>query len=168
MRDIRQDRAATLICALSQTAQSSNSTRPGDCDVRCGRFATSHHLPLCQLHRSDWTRKKLVAIISSAPCWTKECSLPRKTDSNNPADWLWIASSDLAGVEVLVRQEISYELCRGKLAELLEKIMKAELIRLGWFLEKTHDLERLLDALRDRGSNLLPVAEPLCDALNDA
>jgi hypothetical protein len=29
----------------------------------------------------------------------------------------------------------------------LEKVLKAELIRLGWRLEKTHDLDRLLDEL---------------------
>jgi hypothetical protein len=63
--------------------------------------------------------------------------LPRKTDSNNPADWLWISASDLEGVRELAGRELSDSLCRGKLAEILEKIIKAELIRLGWRLEKT-------------------------------
>lgn len=69
--------------------------------------------------------------------------MPRKTDSNNPADWLWFSESDLEGVRELAARELIHVLCRGKLAEILEKIMKAELIRLGWRLEKTHDLNRL-------------------------
>lgn len=94
--------------------------------------------------------------------------MARKTDSNNPADWLWIAASDLEGIQSLANQLIGYEMCRSKLAEVLEKILKAELLRLGWFLEKTHDLERLLDLLVSRKSDLAEVAEPLCDALNQA
>jgi len=61
--------------------------------------------------------------------------LPRKTDSNNPADWLFIAQSDLEAIRDLADRELGYWLCRSKLAEVLEKVLKAELIRLGWFLE---------------------------------
>ncbi len=39
--------------------------------------------------------KKPSAISFSGPCSRKECCLPRKTDSNNPADWLWIAGSEM-------------------------------------------------------------------------
>ena len=91
--------------------------------------------------------------------------MPRKTDSNNPADWLWIAASDLEGVRELADRELSYQLCRGKLAEILEKIVKAELIRLGWRLEKIHDLNRLALALRSYGSPSETAATPLCQAL---
>ena len=94
--------------------------------------------------------------------------MPRKTDSNNPGDWLWIASSDLAGVEILLTQEVAYEMARSKLAEILEKVLKAELLRLGWFLRRTHDLELLLDALIDKKSDLVTAAEPLCDSLSEA
>jgi HEPN domain-containing protein len=90
--------------------------------------------------------------------------LPRKTDSNNPADWLWSAASDLEGVRELAARELSYELCRSKLAEILEEIVKAELIHLGWRLEKTHDLNRLALALRNHSSPLETVATPLCQA----
>ena len=93
--------------------------------------------------------------------------MPRKTDSNNPADWLWISASDLEGVRALVSQELSHSLCRGKLAEILEKIIKAELIRLGWRLEKTHELNRLALALRSYGSPSETAATPLCQALAD-
>jgi HEPN domain-containing protein len=61
--------------------------------------------------------------------------------------------------------QISYAAARSKLAEILEKILKAELLRLGWSLEKTHDLDRLNDLLAERKSDLLPSVEPLCDAL---
>jgi len=91
--------------------------------------------------------------------------LPRKTDSNNPADWLYIAESDLAGLMTLARQELAYELCRSKLAEVLEKVLKAELIRLGWPLLKTHDLQVLSNELNVLKSDLSPVAKPLCNAL---
>ncbi len=91
--------------------------------------------------------------------------MPRKTDSSNPADWLWIAESDLEALQVLLDREVGHPLCRSKLAEVLEKFMKAELLRLGWFLEKTHDLDRLLDQLELRKSDLAPQVEPWCDAL---
>ena len=91
--------------------------------------------------------------------------MPRKTDSNNPADWLWISASDLEGVRALVSQELSHSLCRGKLAEILEKIIKAELIRLGWRLEKTHDLNHLALALQRLASPIEPSAAPLCRQL---
>ena len=88
--------------------------------------------------------------------------MPRKTDSNNPGDWLALAESDLEGVTILVNQQTSYYLCRSKLAEILEKILKAELIRLGWFLEKTHDLEKLGNELNSRKSDLVTQIKTLC------
>lgn len=94
--------------------------------------------------------------------------MPRKTDSHNPADWLLIAGSEVEALRVLAGQEIGYSMCRSKLAEALEKIMKAELIRLGWFLEKTHDLEKLLGELQARKSDLTPRLDPLCDEFAEA
>ncbi len=91
--------------------------------------------------------------------------MPRKTDSSNPADWLSFAESDLQGLQVLAKQEISPELCSSKLAEVLEKILKAELIRTGWTLERTHDLLRLANELNARGSDLVPEVRPLAIAL---
>lgn len=85
----------------------------------------------------------------------------RKTDSNNPADWLSFAESDLQGLQVLAQKELSPELCSSKLAVVLEKILKAELIRLGWMLERTHDLLRLANELNARGSDLVPEVRPL-------
>ena len=88
----------------------------------------------------------------------------RKTDSGNPADWLYLASSDLEGIRDLATRELAYHLCRSKLAEVIEKILKAELIRCGWLLEKTHDLMRLLELIEQRSPDLLAASEPL--ALN--
>jgi HEPN domain-containing protein len=53
-------------------------------------------------------------------------------------------------------------MCQSKLAEILEKILKAELIRQGWFLEKTHDLERLRKELLSRDTALANSLESLC------
>jgi HEPN domain-containing protein len=92
---------------------------------------------------------------------TKGCCLPRKTDSNNPADWLYLSERDLAAIRQLSVNEVGYELCRGKLAEVIEKLMKAELIRLGWKLEKIHDLRKLLGELEVRQSHLSSALRPL-------
>jgi len=91
--------------------------------------------------------------------------LPRKTNSKNPADWLAIAASDMDMVRMAAEQEISYSGARSKLAEILEKILKAELIRTGWPLEKTHDLNRLFELLVEYDSDVISAAEPLCDEL---
>lgn len=92
--------------------------------------------------------------------------MPRKTDSTNPADWLWIAELDLEGVRLNVAHEVAYYGCQGKLAEILEKILKAELIHLGWSLERTHDLGKLLGELIARRSLMVSPASPLVNALN--
>ena len=91
--------------------------------------------------------------------------MPRKTDSSNPADWLWIAASDLELIQLAAEQEIGYAAARSKLAEVLEKVMKAELIRTGWPLEKTHDLERLLEKMVVQGSDLAESFATLCESL---
>jgi HEPN domain-containing protein len=78
--------------------------------------------------------------------------LPRKTDSSRPGDWLEFAAEDIASVRQLAGQEIAYRVCCGKLAEAVEKIFKAELIRLGWPLVRTHNLPLLAQELARRGS----------------
>jgi len=91
--------------------------------------------------------------------------LPRKTDSNNPADWLLIAELELEGVTELTEREVSYILCRSKLAEILEKLLKAELIRNGWFLVKTHEVVKLNEELRNYDPQLADELQPLVEAL---
>lgn len=87
--------------------------------------------------------------------------MPRKTDSHNPADWLWIAERDLAALQAIAAQELGYELCRSKLAEVFEKVLKAELLRQGWFLEKIHDLRKLGSELAERDPALAEKVRPL-------
>ena len=94
--------------------------------------------------------------------------MPRKTDSNNPADWIYIAESDLAGLRLLVENCAAHAMCRSQLAATLEKVLKAELIRLGWRLVKTHDLEALASELRARQSDLMEQVDLLCEGLAEA
>ena len=94
--------------------------------------------------------------------------MPRKTDSNNPADWLFIALTDLEGLHRLATDEIAYAMCRSKLAEVLEKGIKAELIRTGWPLEKTHDLGKLYELLKGNNPSLASTTGSLCDDLAEA
>ena len=91
--------------------------------------------------------------------------MARRTDSNSPADWLFIAGGDLEGVRELACRELAFAMCVSKLAEILEKIIKAELIRTGWFLVKTHDLVKLVDELRDQDAPLADRFQPLCEEL---
>jgi len=80
---------------------------------------------------------------------------------------VFIAESDLEGVNVLIDGKLSYSLCVSKLAEIFEKVLKAELIRTGWFLEKTHDLLKLGGELNVRNSDLTERIQPLCEELAD-
>jgi HEPN domain-containing protein len=92
---------------------------------------------------------------------------PRKTNSNNPADWLFFAEAELDALRLLVERRMAFLMCRSKCAEALEKLVKAELIFLGWPLVKTHDVQQLVDALKDRASpnaeRLQPLAEELAE-----
>ena len=47
----------------------------------------------------------------------------------------------------------------------MEKTLKAELIRIGWLLEKTHDLNRLVDELTRLKSDFASTATPAAKAL---
>ena len=94
--------------------------------------------------------------------------MPRKTDSKKPADWLDIADAELVMLRPSIEAEQFYDICRARLAEVLEKLLKAELIRIGWPLTKTHDLETLGGELHARGSDLCATIDPLCASLADA
>jgi HEPN domain-containing protein len=94
--------------------------------------------------------------------------LPRKTNAHEPADWLFISEGDLRLLHLVTEREVSFHSGRSELAEVLEKTLKAELIRLGWPLERTHDLQRLRDALVLRDSDLARLVKPLCDSLEEA
>ncbi len=94
--------------------------------------------------------------------------MPRKTDSGNPGDWIAFAQSDFLAVSELSTKQICYEVCRSRLAECLEKTLKAELIRTGWKLVRTHDLVHLADELRQFDSVLADTVQVPCEALAEA
>jgi len=73
--------------------------------------------------------------------------LPRKTDAGNPRDWLHLAGPDLDAVQTLVERQVAFPVCCSKLAEALEKLLKAQLIAHGWRLRKVHDLQVLREDL---------------------
>ena len=93
---------------------------------------------------------------------------PRKTDVGNPAHWLEFACDDLAAVRVLLTAQTAYWVARGKLAEAFEKALKADLIRRGWRLEKTHDMQRLLDELAVSDPHTVDRLQPYVDELAES
>ena len=94
--------------------------------------------------------------------------MPRKTDSGNAADWLVVAREDIDAVKTLAAARVGYHVCRSKLAEATEKVLKAELLRHGWPLLRTHDLQFLVDELVERGSPLVASAQELAENLSEA
>lgn len=94
--------------------------------------------------------------------------MPRKTDSDNPADWLLVAEADLAMVRHCLGDDIAFAACQAKLAEAIEKLLKAELIRGGWKLLKTHDLQLLCDELSLRDPVLEFEVRPLCQSHSES
>lgn len=89
----------------------------------------------------------------------------RKTSANNPSDWVFFADAELAALQLLSVNKIAFLMCRSKCAEVLETLMKAELIHLGWPLVKTHDLQQLADELKARGSANLDKVQQLAEEL---
>ena len=37
--------------------------------------------------------------------------MPRKTDANNPADWIWLANADLQMIRLAAAQQTSFTAC---------------------------------------------------------
>ncbi len=69
--------------------------------------------------------------------------MPRE-ESLYPADWLRIAEKDLGRVEHLLGVQ-DPEAAGFYLQQAVEKCLKAFLLSKGWDLERTHDLEALLN-----------------------
>ena len=92
----------------------------------------------------------------------------KKTDAGNPRDWLLFADTDLTAVRVLARQETAFAVCRSKLSEALEKLLKADLIQRGWSLRKVHDLQTLLDDLTPHTPSTSRALQPIVDELAEA
>jgi len=98
----------------------------------------------------------------------KELPLPKQTDAGNPCDWLLFAEGDLQAVRLLAGQSAVFSVCRSKLAEALEKLLKADLIHCGWELRKTHDLQSLLDDLASHTPTTANQLQPIVDELAEA
>lgn len=94
--------------------------------------------------------------------------MPRKTESRNASDWMLFVRADLAAVRLLAAHQVSYHVCRSKLAEALEKAIKASLIRRGWRLEKVHDLQKLCDFLAGYDQAEADALQGLVDALAES
>ena len=77
----------------------------------------------CQSLRRDSRKSGKGETTSFRPSCGRVAVLARRTDSNSPAGWLFIASGDLEGVRELASRELAYAMCVSKLAEILEKII---------------------------------------------
>jgi HEPN domain-containing protein len=94
--------------------------------------------------------------------------LLRKTDSGSRDDWLSFAEADLDAVRLLAEHEVSFRVCRSKLAEALEKLLKGDLVGRGWGLLKTHDLQHLCDELASRDAETATDIQSAVDELAEA
>ncbi len=75
-----------------------------------------------------------------------------REESLYPADWLRIAKKDWKRVEGLLEEDP--ELAGFCLQQAVEKFLKAYLISQGWKLQRTHDLQALLNAALDYDPSL--------------
>ncbi len=73
--------------------------------------------------------------------------MPRE-ESLYPADWLRIAEKDLGRIEQLLDVQ-DPEAAGFYLQQAVEKFLKAYLISQGWKLQRTHDLQALLNTALD-------------------
>jgi len=58
--------------------------------------------------------------------------------------------------------------CRSKLAEAFEKLLKGDLVGRGWNLERTHDLQRLCDKLAEYDKEQAEILQSTVDDLAEA
>ena len=62
-----------------------------------------------------------MAIIFFKRLTRRVFALQRKTDTNCPSDWLFMAGEELKAIRKLASSQIAFHMCRSKLAEVLEK-----------------------------------------------
>jgi len=85
-------------------------------------------------------------------------------DSSYPEDWLRIARRDWQRVQTILRGGDS-ELAAFLLQQCLEKYLKAYLLARGWRLQRTHELDTLLDAA-SRFDPELETYQELCERVS--
>lgn len=72
--------------------------------------------------------------------------LRRQTSANNPADWFELAAERLSIADLARANQGLTATGVECLQEAAERYLKGFLVAKGWTLEKTHDLERLVNA----------------------
>ena len=77
----------------------------------------------------------------------------QREESRYPGDWLRIAERDLERVEQLLGIQ-DPEAAGFYLQQAVEKLFKAFLLSRGWKLQRTHDLEALLNAALNYDASL--------------
>ena len=70
--------------------------------------------------------------------------LRKKSDENDPADWIYLAADRLKAADLLWEHDGLTASGIELLQEAVERYLKAFLIANGWRLVKTHDLDALL------------------------
>lgn len=70
--------------------------------------------------------------------------LRKKSDENDPADWIYLAADRLKAADLLWEHDGLTASGVELLQEAVERYLKAFLIARGWRLVKTHDLDSLL------------------------
>lgn len=71
-------------------------------------------------------------------------------------------------MRLLLERQVSFPVCKSKLAEAFEKAFKADLLDRGWTLEKIHDLQKLNDYLADHDRETADNLQPLVDDLAES
>lgn len=69
----------------------------------------------------------------------------RHKESLYPQDWFAKARKDLHTVEILMREQGDAEIASFHLQQAAEKYLKGYLLSHGWQLQRTHNLEILLN-----------------------
>ena len=85
-------------------------------------------------------------------------------ESMDPADWIRIAKEDLARVDVLLSAENPVG-AGFYLQQAVEIFLKAFLLSKGWDLERSHDLQALLNQALERGAPAEPY-RALCQRIS--
>jgi HEPN domain-containing protein len=90
----------------------------------------------------------------------------RHKESLYPQDWFAKAQKDLHTVEILMREQGDAEVAGFHLQQAAEKYLKGYLLSQGWQLQRTHNLEVLLnEAVRFEPS--LERFRDLCEKATD-
>jgi HEPN domain-containing protein len=91
--------------------------------------------------------------------------MKKARESFQPEDWHKKGARDVRRSEILLEND-DPEGAAFHLQQALEKYLKGYLIEKGWKLERTHDLEELLDHAVDHDAQL-EIFRPLCQEVTE-